>query len=67
VDIYLEDPGIGCEREVAIAALRVAGRPDAEMELVKFAIHRKEGGTKTWSQWMGLVPREEGNGWPETG
>lgn len=54
VDLWLEEPGIGSEQERALAALKVAGRTDAEHELVKFVNHRQEGGTRSWDKWMGL-------------
>jgi hypothetical protein len=55
VDLWLEEPGIGSEQERALAALKVAGRTDAEHELVKFVNHRQEGGMRSWDKWMGLV------------
>lgn len=63
VDIHLEEPGIGCERERVVSAMKVAGRADADKELVKFVIHRQGGGMRSWDRWMGLdAPREAEHG-----
>lgn len=55
VDAHLGEPGSSGEADRILAALAIAGRPDAETELAKFSAHRMAGGTKSWSQWMGLV------------
>jgi hypothetical protein len=54
VDAHLGEPGCGDTVSRALAGLSLADRPDAEMELAKFAVHRMAGGTKSWQQWMGL-------------
>ena len=55
VDVHLGEPGCGGVVSRTLAGLSLADRPDAEMELAKFAVHRMAGGTKSWQQWMGLV------------
>jgi hypothetical protein len=54
VDIELEERGSETERRRAAAALKIAGRTDAEKELVKFINHRAAGGMTSWDAWMSL-------------
>jgi hypothetical protein len=54
VDVHLGEPGYGGATDRALAALAIADREDAGTELAKFAIHRMQGGSRSWANWMGL-------------
>lgn len=54
VDFHLEEPGTGTEKRRVVAAIEIAGRADAEQQLIRFANHRMNGGTTSWAEWMEL-------------
>lgn len=58
VDVFLGDPGMTFEKSRTLLALELAGRPNLERDLVAFSVHRAEGGSKTWREWLGLDVRQ---------